>query len=1075
MASNWRPASIPLTGGLNTTVSAKRLGPGQFSQLDNAVFDGEGCPSKRHGSTADQVLSVDAGLAPAVDERTWIQGYGYVPTATLTRLNLPSQPGGPGETGSVRGLATRDGELLAWDGTHLCSRSPSLGRGWVGVPNGMTQLDGTGRGTVLIPHLTTRQSGYAKDASDMTGLDVAVGEDIRVVAWADSGELAVLVSAFESDSNAPIFSSKDLTTGITFTGIATCRLAYVPTFSGTVGYFVLAKACGTTGDLAVSVALETDILDWTTTVVTASLYSAGLSIRTFGGKAYLSWVTTAGDLHLTSVDEYAAVVDTVQPVGTTINTDSATDLAFHPDGRLMMSFFDDVAGDGHAWVIFFASNLASVDAGPIQVSTAGMDPGAYAITCEWSITKVTNRSAKVFWSGNPVGGAGTASYFARVENTTVTRSLDSGADVFIIGQAFRTGDSVGCAILVNDGVSEMQAIVYWDNLTVQGMVPCAVFGRGTSVAGRLTTVGSICPLPGQDSYNPQKFSYCQGVVKNNGSAAESGGMVTIDLDFGAPLRSAQAGRSTYFAGGFVREYDGATVHEAGFAETVLPTLTPAGSGSLTPSSTYTYRVYLCHRNAQNETVRSSAITKTVVLAAGEDEVLITLPAIYLTTRPNLFWEVYRSQGNGSVLTLSLTYNNFVRGQTETISDTASDAVIAQSSIDPIPAATVNGIGVLDGVSPPACTVIGAGKDRLWFAGGELGMGQLAYSRFYDPGEGVTWNEALVVETDRVSEVTGLGFMGDWVIALSRTRIHYVAGDGPSNLGQGDFFPSRLVVSDLGALTPESVVLTPMGLAFQSPQGVRVLGQGGALMSTQTGFLGSEVDASFAGQTCLGSCVIPEQGHARWLLDDGTQMVWDYAINKWARWTGYHVTPELGDTGGLTYLPGGSVIACQSEVWTETASVYTDGGHPYQFIASMGWVNPHGPLSWGRLRRWALEGDALGDCTMRIFIDYDFKLSRRQGYTWLTSTLSTRPDGQTYDHDPAGWGDEASWGAGPVWGGDTADGGAFPVNVRFNRSQATSFRMTFTDETEPNQTLTLRSLSIEFSPKAGLVRAGGRNI
>lgn len=1083
MASNWRPASIPLTGGLNTRTSDKALEPGQFAQLDNAVFDGQGAIYKRHGSTSETFLSSTEGYAPAVEDRVWVNGYGYAHSTQLNRrsASFPSLTGGPGETGSLRGLAIRDSELLAWDGSYMASRSPQgsasvlddIGEGWTAINTSSTSFL---RSTILLPHLTNLGGmGSVGDVAQLSNLDMAEGEKVRVVARVDQDNLKFYVSAFYVDTGAPIYQDLDITS-ITVTVTGTLRVVYVPSSGATTGFFVLAQGCPDSSDLSLSVMTEARPALWTDVPITSADFGSGLAARTHGGYGYIAWASSAGVVHVVRVDEYAATTDFTPATGTLIS-DSPIDLAFHPDGRLMLAWFQDVAGSPEAHVSFYNSDLTTLAAGPIQVgSTSLTASSSMRITCEWCLLHETNRSARVFFQG--FDGSETRTWFGSVENTTAQLTDSTGAlQVLLSGIAFRTGDVVCVPLTVSDGVSSMQAVVYWDNIT-NDVVPCAVWGRGVcSGSGNLINLSGVSVVPGQDAYNPLKFRKINAYFRFNGTSSAIGSATLVELDFGAPLRSAQAGRSTYFAGGMVKAYDGYKLYEAGFCQVPDPTYTATTGGSLTASSTYTYRSYLCYRNAQGEVTRSSAITRTVDLGVGEDEVEILLPPSFLNTRGDLYWEIYRSQANGSVLTLAKVLQGSNRYTPTLTSDTASDFSIATASVDPVPAATVNGVGVLDSVAPPACTVIAAGKERLWFAGGDLGPGQLAYSRLYDPGEGVTWNEALVQETDRVSPVTGLGFMGDWVIALARDRVHYIAGDGPSNLGQGDFIPARLVVSDLGALSPESVLLLPIGLAFQSAQGLRVLGAGGSLVTLDTGQMGSEVDASFEGQTVLGSCVVPEHGHGRWLLADGTQMVLDYTINRWTRWTGYQVAPELGETGGMVYLPSvrGAVIAAESAILLEDTSVYTDGGTPYRFIASMGWLSPHGPLSWGRLRRWALDGDALGAFTMKVYIDYDFKLSRRQTYTWAASTLSTRPDGSTYDHDPASWGEEASWGAGPVWGGDTADGGAFPTNVRFNRQHATSFRMTFTDDTEPNATFGLRGLSIEFSPKAGLVRMGGRNI
>lgn len=1076
MAANWRPASIPLTGGLVTGADAKALEPGQFAQLDNVVFDGLGHPEKRHGSTDVQVLSGPSGSAPAVADRLWVQGYGYANENTLIRAATA-----PGETGSVRGLATRGSELLAYDGTYMVSRSDATAEEWLPVATGLGASSSSTRGTCSIPHLSVDEGwGPVGKGNNYSGMDVAVGEQVTILVWAElnlptSSNVTIYATARDNVTGATLYQRKAIT-AFSPVGDTMVRIVYVPR-EGATGFFCVAQANQSMDDLYVSVALETAPGAWTNTSVTTTVFGRGLDLKAYGGHAYVGWVSTGSTMFLTRVDYLGAIVHFNPPIGNIPYVDTSLGVAFHPDGRLLVVWFRDVGGSLRPFISFFASDLVTLQQGPTQLDTVVWDVTASNyITAEWCLLATTTRAARVFFSAQFTTIELTN--FVSVEDTSVAISLDSATRTTfcrLAGSAFRCGNSVGVVLQGSDASGqEFYGAALWDDAILSGggvgnMQPVALWARGPAFTqvNLQAGVGSVAVIPGQDEKNPLRFAVAVPYAHQNNSNVQLYATVA-ELDFGAPLRSVQYGSCTYFAGALPREYDGATLHEAGFPTAVQPTLTPSnGAGALTVNSTYTYRVYMCHRNAQGEVVRSSGVVRTVALGAADDTVTITLVPQFWVTRPGWFYEIYRSQANGSVLTLvdTLRHDDW-RADEITYTDVTPDSSIASTAIDPLP------VGVLDCVSPPACEIIAQGKDRVWMAGGELRPGQVAYSRLSDPGEAMSWNEALVHETDRTSEVTAISFLSDWAMVFAHSRTHLIAGDGPANSGLGDFYPARLVLSDIGALNHESVQLTPLGVAFVSPVGVRVLA-GERLLSGDKGQTGSAVDGSFRGRTVIGSVVVPEQSHARWLLDDGTQMVWDFSLDRWTRWTGFQVEPELGSQGGMIYWSAGAAVADQDSVLLESTSTYTDGGRPYETIASLGWISPHGVLSWGRLRRWGLDGDALGSFTMRVYVDYDFKLSRRQEYTWAASTSYAGADGTTFDHDPASWGSGA-WG-GAVWGGDTSDGGAFPTAVRFNRQKATSFRLTFTDDGEPNATFSLRNLSIEFAPAAGLVRVGGRNI
>lgn len=1057
MPANWRPAAIPLTGGLVTSRPPESLQPGEFAQLDNAVFDSDGAPRKRHGHTAADVYWGAPSGMPADPE--WVTGYGWAPSTHIIT------GAGNNRTGAVRGLATRDGDLLAYDGTRMLLRAEDLPAGWVSVPNGCTadtsSHGASFPGTVHIPHLSTSNIRSADTAT----FDVARGDHIEVAIY--RGERTIAVA--RDVATGSVVDDTDLSIG----GLGTATkvgIAYIPPASGAVyGTFVAYQNDTSAADLYIQWASEASPGTWTTITVTTTAASDGVTIKADANYAYVAQVDGGGLIWIERVDRFGTRTS-FNIVGAGGVGTSYLDIAVHPDGRLMLAYVVAAATDD-VYAAFYQADFATPIVAPYAIYT-GSKTVISDVTCEWSL--LTEQTG----GGDPEGlvfipgAAGGDLDVCLVQGASAT--LGSVLPRCDLGsRAFRVGNTVGLVVQHYSALNPLlvqYVAMYFDhkgNMTFDVMVPCGSWFRGSAAVGHPPVSTRVVDLQ----------VHLSGLNRRPYDPAAQ--IHSVTLDFGAPLRSVQAGRSTYFAGALVWDFDGSTICESGFLDTPLPSYAAsATAGSMTASSTYTYRAYMVQKNSQGEVSRSAAVTSTVSLGVGQTAVDITLPAMPMCTRPYTYWEIYRSQSNGAVLTQVpsviqglVTYTRFpVSRYTQYIvRDGNSDAALATMPIDPVP------FGVLDNVAPPACSVIAQGKDRVWYAGGDLLPGQVAYSKFWDPGETPAWNEALLVETDRTGPVTLVGFVGDWLITGSRASLYQFAGDGPSNLGLGDFTPARLISSDTGCISTDSVLLTPLGVAFQSRKGPRVLGPGGSLLTDQDGLLGSDVDASFAGRTVVGACVVPEQDHARWLLDDGTLMAWDYSVNNWARWTTFTLSP-YGTPNALRYHNGGQVLAEADRVLWEDEGEATDGASAYRFIASMGWMGPHGPLSWGRLRRWSLEGAALGPFTAQVFVDYDYKLGpRRETYTWAASTSYAGADGTTYDHDPGGWGSDATWGSSPSWGGDTADGGAFPVNVRFNRQKATSFRMTITDSGEPNLTLALRVLTIEFAPMAGLVRVGGRNI
>jgi hypothetical protein len=213
-------------------------------------------------------------------------------------------------------------------------------------------------------------------------------------------------------------------------------------------------------------------------------------------------------------------------------------------------------------------------------------------------------------------------------------------------------------------------------------------------------------------------------------------------------------------------------------------------------------------------------------------------------------------------------------------DALADADLAEG--EPHPA---NG-GYIEGMAPPAATIIAASNDRLFLAGVAGDADRIWYTRHRADGEVAAFDGDLTVEVPRLGgPITGLGFLNDTLIVFRRHAVYALDGAGFDNLGGGvNYGPARLLASDVGAVVHESIALTPRGLVFKSAKGWYLVNRGWSLE-----YIGAPV-AAFDDEEVLAVHVLEQQHQIR-CVTPARVLVLDYSVpsesspyGQWSEWT-----------------------------------------------------------------------------------------------------------------------------------------------------------------------------------------------
>lgn len=439
---------------------------------------------------------------------------------------------------------------------------------------------------------------------------------------------------------------------------------------------------------------------------------------------------------------------------------------------------------------------------------------------------------------------------------------------------------------------------------------------------------------------------------------------SVEFDHPDSHAYVESHEALYLAGGFLQEFDGDSFREAWFLRPLNTLLVSSvksntASGALTASAIYSYWLVYEDVNLRGKRLQGTnlgAHTLTA-LGAGEDTITLTIPTLAHTRRTGVVVAVYRTLANpdeDAPFYRVGTVENNTGADSVTFVDTLSDTLAASAE------QFSGNTGEVDNSSLPACHIITIGGGRVLLAGFADAPNRVAVSKQWVDGRALEFSDFLPVMQlpEAGGPVTALAVMNETTIAFKADHIYRVRGDGPNNLGLGDFFPPELVSADTGTAIARSVVVTPMGVAFEGQKGKMILPP-----TLQLGYFGAPLEKLTAPGTCMGSTLIPGLQQVRWSYA-ATTHVYDYYHQQWYVFTHESNGPTVLWDGVLTALAGDFVVYDDPTIWT-------DAGDSYTVELVLGWVSTqaslHGDL---RVRSLGLRGESLAAHHLSVIVRYD---------------------------------------------------------------------------------------------------------
>lgn len=490
--------------------------------------------------------------------------------------------------------------------------------------------------------------------------------------------------------------------------------------------------------------------------------------------------------------------------------------------------------------------------------------------------------------------------------------------------------------------------------------------------------------------------------------------------------SSNIASSLFLTGGQLWQYDGVKPVEHSFhvwPENITAT-TATGSGALT-SQQYNYVFTYEWTDAAGNLHRSApSIPVAITTTTSSSTNTLKVPTLRVTnkTTPNPVrivgyrWSVAQQD-----------YFQFTSLTSPTVNSTTTDSVtitdaLADSSIIGNTLLYTTG-DVVENIAAPASIHSCLYKSRLFLIDAE-DPNLLLFSKQVIENTTVEMSDLFTIFVAPTSGAQGstgpmkaITAMDDKLIIFKKDAAYYITGNGPDNTGgNNDFSDPTFITSVVGCSNPNSIVMIPAGVMFQSDKGIWILGR-----DLSTNYIGAPVEA-FNDNVVRSANIIPGTNQVRFVLDNGITLMYDYYFDQW----GEH--SNVSAISATTYQGLNAYLSSSGRVYQETPGRYLDGSTPVLMSLTTSWINIAGLQGFERFYFANLLGTYHSPFKLSVSLAYNYNPSAVQ----IVNVLP--------EESPAPWGGEALWGAGAGWGGSNS-ANVFSARIFPQVQKCQSFQMT----------------------------------
>lgn len=458
------------------------------------------------------------------------------------------------------------------------------------------------------------------------------------------------------------------------------------------------------------------------------------------------------------------------------------------------------------------------------------------------------------------------------------------------------------------------------------------------------------------------------------------------------------------------------------AETITVT------GNIATAQDYYYQGIYSWTDNQGNAFRSAPSIPIKQTTTGSTSTnTITFPTLRLTYKASVKLALYRWS------TAQQTYYEVTSIASPTLNDPTVDSV---TIVDSLSDASILGNailyttgGVVENIGPPACSALALFDDRIFLIDAE-NPNLLWLSKQVIESTPVEMSDLLTIYVAPTLSAQGstgnlkcLGAMDDKLILFKKDAIYYINGTGPDNTGANSQYSQPIfITSSVGCENPQSIVLEPQGLVFESDKGKWLLGRD---LSTQ--YIGAPVEA-FNSVPVTSAVGVPGTNQIRMTSESGLTLMHDYYYQQWGTFSNAPAVSSTLYQGAHTY------ISQIGQVFQETPNTYLDGATPVLMSFKSGWINLAGLQGYQRAYYLYLIGTYLSPHKLVVQIAFDYNPSPIQ-------TLMIQPT----NFSPV-YGQDLTYGSGNPYGGSLS---LEQWRIFFKQQRCQSFQISVSELYDPS--------------------------
>jgi len=308
-------------------------------------------------------------------------------------------------------------------------------------------------------------------------------------------------------------------------------------------------------------------------------------------------------------------------------------------------------------------------------------------------------------------------------------------------------------------------------------------------------------------------------------------------------------------------------------------------------------------------------------------------------------------------------------------DTQSDAEISDNEV------LYTTGGILENANVPPTRQLRLISNRIF--GIDSDQNNVIFSKPLERGLEASFPAEFTIEVERTNKsLIDIFSIDEKFIILNEERTFYFIGSGPNNLGEGGAFSNpEPILCPVGGRDTGSSVEIPQGVMFSSPKGIYLLGR-----SLESAFIGADVENKKA-QKVLSAIKTPDLAQVRFLLDDGTILIYDYDFQQWS----YRTFTEITAISDMLIYEDSIALICNSSsgVYLQSSGFQNIDASlaPTNFTTSLetGWINVGGIQGYQRVKRAIILGQYKSAHTLNVSVGYDYSTSYAETYTFTPAS------------------------------------------------------------------------------------------